>query len=298
MQKRVLITGSSGFLGRNLEEQLRDQHILFTSPHSDFDLTNLQQARRYFQRNPVDVVVHCAAVGARGLRDGKASNLAQQPEITCQNLGMLFNLMDSHPGKIISFGSGAEYDKTYEIKGVKEEEIGKFMPTDPYSFSKYAMSRVIESSDRDMANLRLFAVYGRYENHNVRFMARSICRNLLGLPIVIHQNAVFDYLYVDDAVKIVDHFIRNSGRHRTYNVGMGIPVDLLSVAQEINRVAKRKSEIVVTNPGFKNEYTCDNSRLMEEMGDFKFTPLAEGIRRMYEYYAEHIDEIDTTGVKN
>jgi hypothetical protein len=60
----------------------------------------------------------------------------------------------------------------------------------------------------------------------VRFISNACCRALKGLPIVLRQDIVFDYLYVKDLVKITMWFIENSARHRAYNVCSGRPVAL------------------------------------------------------------------------
>jgi len=296
MARNVLITGAEGFIGRNLKEQLRDKYTLLTPPHSELDLMNSDAVREYFQKNQIDVVVNCASAGAKGYKGAGAEKVFQETDILSQNLRMLFNLLDNLKDKrLISFGSGAEYDKTKEIKKVREKDFGKSIPPEIYAFSKYTLSKYIECSDKDIVHLRFFAVYGKYEDYKVRFISRAICRNLFGLPIVINKNALFDYLYIEDVVKIVEHFINNRGKEKIYNAGTGNPVELLTAANLINEIAEKPSEIVVQNPGFNNEYSCDVSLLREEM-PLEFTPLKDGIKKLYDYYKENLDSIDKQGV--
>ncbi|MFH1711531.1 MAG: NAD(P)-dependent oxidoreductase [Nanoarchaeota archaeon] len=297
MIKNILITGAGGFIGRNLKEHLKDKYNLLTPSHLELDLMDSEAVKDYFNINPIDIVVHCASAGAKGYKGVGAEKIPQQIDVVSQNLRMFFNILDNLKDKrLINFGSGAEYDKTKEITKVREGDFGKSVPPEMYAFSKYAISKYIESSDRDIINLRFFAIYGKYEDYKVRFISRAICRNLLGLPIVINKNAVFDYLYIDDVAKIVDYFINNKSSEKIYNAGSGNPIELLAVAQLINEIAGNPSEIIVQNPGFNNEYSCDISKLKKELGEFEFIPLKEGIKRLYDYYKENLNEIDKKGL--
>ena len=48
---------------------------------------------------------------------------------------------------------------------------------DAYGFSKYICAQHIERADR-IVNLRLFAVFGAYEDYTVRFISNACCRAL------------------------------------------------------------------------------------------------------------------------
>jgi len=48
------------------------------------------------------------------------------------------------------------------------------------------------------------------------------CRALKGLPVVIRQDTVFDYLYVNDLAKITEWFIEHEAHYKAYNVCTGV----------------------------------------------------------------------------
>jgi hypothetical protein len=48
------------------------------------------------------------------------------------------------------------------------------------------------------------------------------CRALKGLPVVICQDTVFDYLYVNDLAKITEWFIEHEAHYKAYNVCTGV----------------------------------------------------------------------------
>jgi GDP-L-fucose synthase len=174
---------------------------------------------------------------------------------------------------------------------VKEDYFDTSVPRDAYGFSKYICAKYIERSDR-IINLRLFGVFGAYEDYTVRFISNACCRALKGLPIVLRQDIVFDYLYVKDLVKITMWFIENNARHKAYNVGAGRPVALTELARVIARISAQasgrspNSEVSILNEGMGNEYSADNSRMLTEMGGYRFWDLETAIRDLYSWYAK------------
>lgn len=50
-------------------------------------------------------------------------------------------------------------------------------------------------------------------------------------------------------------------------------------------------DIIVGNEGLKPEYTGDNNRLLNELGDFTFSGMHTTICDLSEYYQNHMDVI-------
>ncbi|MGO9405596.1 MAG: NAD-dependent epimerase/dehydratase family protein [Terriglobales bacterium] len=287
---RILITGGSGFIGRNLAEQLASTYEVLAPSSAELDLLNAQAVREYLSTHRFDVIVHAAA--ARSNR-----RVAAPPDLLDRNCRMFFNLVrnEGRFGKMIHFGSGAEYDKTGLPARVKEDYFDTRVPNDPYGFSKYICAKHIERSER-LVELRLFAVFGRYEDYTVRFISNACCRALKGLPIVLRQDIVFDYLYIKDLVKLTMWFIENNARHKAYNVCSGRPVALTELARMIARVSGRSPNVSVLTEGMGPEYSADNSRMLAEMGEYQFWDLEAAIRDLYAWY-ERRDGIDLESLK-
>lgn len=276
--KTILITGGSGFIGKNLVEVFKNKYKVLSPSHKELDLLKTDSVDDFFKKNKIDVVIHCALVG--GSRPEEKEN-----DSTNKNLRMFFNIIKNEDKfeKMINLGSGAEYDKSKPIVDVKEENFGKTIPIDEYGFLKYVCAKYIEKSD-NIVSLRIFGLFGKYEDYRYRFISNAICQNLAGLPITINQNVYFTYVFIDDFVKIVDYFINNEAKDKFYNIGTSKKIDLLTIANIINDMSEKKSEIVVKNEGLNNEYTCNNERLKDELKDCNFTDIKDSIKDLYSWY--------------
>ena len=276
----------------NLMEKLTAVGYRVLAPSSsELNLLDEQAVDAFIRRQPVDIIIHAANKG--GGRDTMGMD-----EVVHNNLRMFLNIVKhaDKVEKIIHFGSGAEYGKHRPIVMATEDEASKALPHDAYGFYKSVCSRYIEHSHTNILNLRIFACYGKYEDYRYKFISNAIVKNLLGLPITIRQNVNFDYVYVDDLVKMVAWAMISNTFYKAYNISRGMSVDLLTLAGLINSVADCPSEIVVDIPGLNREYTSSNRRIIEEC-PVDFTPHSIAIGLLYEYYAKNLSGLDLEAVR-
>jgi GDP-L-fucose synthase len=146
--------------------------------------------------------------------------------------------------------------------------------------------------------LRIFGAYGEYENYRFKFITNAIVKNLLKLPIVINKNVYFDYIYIDDLVKMIDWVIHNEIKEKIYNVTTGTKIDLISLANLVNETSDFKSEIRVLNDGLNNEYTSNNEKILNEIGNFEFTTHKNAILKMRDYFKTNFENLDKESIIN
>lgn len=283
---KIFLTGGSGFIGKNILEQLGNKYIFLEPSRQTLDLTDAQVVFAYLEKAKVDIVLHLANAGG-------SRKQPKAPDIAYNNLLVYFNLVKAQSlyKRLIVLGSGAEYDKREPIKSIKENEFDKKIPIDQYGFSKYVMSKYAGQTNY-ITHLRLFAVFGKYEDYEIRFISNAICKALFDLPVTIKQNVYFDYLYVNDFVSIIDKFLEHPPQNIHYNIGNGQPIDLLSLAKIILKVTGKDLPIQIAQEGLNNEYTCDTHRLKEEFPDIKYTALEEAIKSLVLYYQEILPTLD------
>lgn len=279
----LLLLGSSGYIGRNLLEGLSKKYIIHHPTHNELDLLDSNAVEAYFLSHPIDVVIHCGTVGGSRKEE-------YEKNAFYLNTRMFQNIIRNKKcfKKMIVLGSGAEYDKSRSLIKVKEEEFDKFVPEDEYGFHKYECSKFIEQVDY-IVNLRIFGMFGKYEDHKLRFISNAICKNLLDKPIEMSQDVYFDYVLIDDFVRIIDYFINHDSRYKFYNVGRGIAINLLTIAEKINLISDHKTKILVQKPGLNKEYTCNNSRLMKEISNFRFTDFDKSLKELYVWYKNNMN---------
>ena len=122
------------------------------------NLLDRTACKEYLSTLMPDAVIHCA-VNVDSVEDSLLS---------------YFNVVSCHQsfGKLVYFGSGAEYNSEHYIPLMKEDYSKNSFPDGGYPFSKWLIGNAIENNHFEkVINLRLFAVYGIYENFNRRFIS-------------------------------------------------------------------------------------------------------------------------------
>ena len=290
MGKKILLTGGTGFVGRNVKEYLEQKDYMVYAPSScQLDCLDENAVKEHLRLNYYDIILHFAVYGD-GIDKTKDGN-----KVLEYNLRIFTNFAKCSDlfGKMIYTGSGAEYDKRYPIQMVKEEDLAKRMiPTDQYGLMKYVANQMIEKSD-NIFNLRLFGIFGKYEYWKTKFISNLCCKSLKGLPLSIRKNCYFDYIWIDDFCKMLEKFMQlEKPQYHTYNAVRGERIDLLSLAEIVNEIADTKQEIIVCQEGYANEYTANNDRICKELLDLRFTDMKEAVSTLYAWYRLHQDEID------
>jgi len=283
---KVLLLGGSGFIGRNILEQLSSDYQIFAPSSQELNLLDAEEVEKYLSLHNFDIVIHAANYGGNRSQAGLVG-------VFETNKKMFLNLTKNFSafGRMIFLGSGAEYDKSRSLMKVKESEFGIFQPKDDYGRVKYFASEQIADMP-GAVNLRCFGVFGKYEDYSTRFISNAICRALSDLPILVRQNTVFDYLYVNDLVRIIKHFIENEPKHKFYNTGTGKGIELAVLAKIIKELTGTKLDIEIKNAEILKEYTCDNSLLLKELDAFQFTMMSEAVKKMMEWYRQNLSSIN------
>lgn len=287
---KILILGASGFIGRNLREFLASfkQYELYCPSHTELDLLDECSVRRYLEGLRPDVVID----GAVCKNPRFFESASPQSELE-QDLRMFYNLQKNCGlfGKMLYFGSGAEFDKTKDIAGIKEDEFNNLIPENQYGLAKYIIGRSIEQSD-NICNFRVFGLFGKYENWRTTFISGACCKAIKKLPITIRQNTYFDYLDINDFCPAVKWFVDHKPKHHTYNVCSGKKVSLLCIAEQVRELSGNDVPIYVCKPGYAREYTANNDRLKAEYSEFATRDLNKSIDELIKYYRSIEQEID------
>lgn len=286
MTLNILLTGGSGFIGKNLFEYLSHKHEVFAPTHQELELLDEDSVRTFFEKHDIDVVIHAA------VRPGHR-NAKDPTNQFYNNMRMFFNIVRNADmfQKMIFISSGSLYDMRYYEPKMKEQNYDNHIPIDELGLSKYISAKYIEKVE-NIVELRVFGIYGKYEDYAIRFISNTICKTLFDLPITIKQNRRFDYLYIDDLMPIIDYFLENKGKYKSYNVTPDETIELKILAERIRNISEKNLPIYIAQDGMGMEYSGDNSRLHKEIPEIKFTSIDDGMYQLYQWYKKNIHLIN------
>lgn len=267
---KILVTGANGFIGKNLAKALEFEHEVFKLTKDIIDLTNREEVDNFFKDHYFDLVLHCASVGGkRNIKDG--------PEVFHKNLAMFYNLRRNQLkyDKMVTFGSGAELDRCDDID--KNSYVSDVYPLDYYGMAKNIILRLTENENKCFS-IRLFNVFG-YNEEDARFIKSNIQKYINKKPIVINQNRLMDFFYVEDFIMLVKFYLDKSYIPKEINAVYYKKYSLLDIANVINSLSNYKVDIILEKEEFDKLYVGSSTRL--DLLKLPFKGLEQGIKEIY-----------------
>ena len=265
--KKLLLTGGTGFIGRNILPVLREKFEVVAPTRAELDINNQNSIDAWLNENKPDILVHCAIVNP-------AKTVDAGRNVLTDTLRTFLCLTRHSFEKVVYIGSGAEYDKSEDIIDVCEEDIGKNIPADEYGLAKYALNEIARSS-KNIVNMRIFGCYGPMEPER-RFIRHAIDCCLKNEPVTIRQDCRFSYVFVKDLARAVLRVLENKTSYHDYNVCSGT-YTLSELAEIVKKQMNNPLPVKIGAEGFNKEYTAVNTRFTKEFPDFEFTPVEQGI---------------------
>ena len=273
MRRRILLTGSTGFIGRNVLPILRESFDVDAPTRAELNLLDDKAVSAFVRSGGYDVIIHSA-------NPSPAKNQMDSADrLFADSLRVYFNLRRNADffERMLYIGSGAEYDKSRDLVLVTEDMIGQSLPKDDYGFAKFLMNEDARHS-RNVTNLRIFGCYGPTDA-KTKFIRDAIDCCLEDRAITIRQDCSFDYMYVDDLGRAMSQMAVAPSLRRDYNVCTGVPLTLSAVAAIVARQMGNSRRVEIAHSGMNRAYTASNARFMSDFPDFRFTSLEDGIAR-------------------
>lgn len=279
----ILITGSNGFIGRNLSKQLKDKfgYDITELNRSNCDLLDQKSVDNFFisRNQKYDLVLHTAVEGGR-------RNKPDNPELVFNNLLMLYNLLtyQNYFQCIVSFGSGAELDRRYDVN---EKSINRY-PIDPYGLSKSIISKLCDSESK-LCNFRVFNCFGIDEQPD-RMIRSNIEKYLRKENIIIHQNRKMDFFYIDDLALLIHSFIDHNNIPKSFDCCYSDKYDLMQIADMINSLDSHKVDVQIAE---QKQINPINALAKDYIGpslkiNIDFIGLKKAMKIMYETYKKEL----------
>lgn len=304
LQGPILVLGASGFIGANLFRMLLScrNDVFGTRSHSSaWRLEGLPESTIVTTDVLVDVnlnrllddvrprtVFDCIAYGAYSFEEDAPLIYRTNVDFTARLLGALKG-RDIH--RYIHAGSSSEYGDN----AAAPREDAMLTPNSHYAASKAAASGVIWYFGKKLGlpctNLRLYSVYGPWEDSS-RLMPAVVREGLRGaLPPFVDPGVSRDFVYVDDACEaFVDAAVRlePDSFGESFNIGSGSKVamsELAVVAKDLFSVAGDPSFTMPNRHWDVEGWYADPSKARDVLGWQVRMPLRDGLSRLAAWYA-------------
>jgi GDP-L-fucose synthase len=253
---RILITGGNGNVAKMIYNGLQNNHIINNPNRQELNILDFNALSAYLEKYTFDILIHTAISGGRRTKE-------ENGDVTHTNLVMWENILKfSDKFKmIIQFDSGAIYDRATDIMNRVEEDLFT-VPNDYYGFSKYVIyNRSLQFSN--IYNFRVFNIFHPNEEPD-RFIKKCFLAKQNNTEITIFEDKYFDFVYEDDFIKIIKHYVDNINNqtvlHKTINICYDTKYKLSDIARII---LGSDNNIIINNSACLNNY-CGNSNKLYE----------------------------------
>lgn len=304
--KRILVTGGNGFLGKHLVRQLiesrRASPEQIIIPRSkDTDLRCWDNCKRIVK--DVDIVIHLAAtVGGIGFNQKNPGTLFYD------NISMGVNMIEASRiegvRKFVQLGTVCSYPKHTSVP-FSEEDLWKGYPEEtnaPYGIAKKTLLVMAQAYRKQYGSNIIYLIpvnlYGPGDNFDLEssHVIPALIRKFVEATIQESQevelwgtgNASREFLYVEDAVEGIILATEQYDKGDPVNLGNGREIRIRDLATLIAGLTGFRGKIRwnATKPDGQPRRQLDTSKAQREFGFRAKIELEDGLRKTIEWFVE------------
>ncbi len=272
----ILVTGSSGFIGRKVLEKLPKLGVI-----TDYDNSmrvNLQNIDEVMKIDSVDIVIHLG--GKTPKKELKWNDYFNNNISTTLNI--LEYCIKKNVKKLI-------YVSNYIYGNPKYSPIDENHPINPhnaYSESKYLAERLCkfycDKTNLNLIILRPFNIYG--ESMNEDFLLSNLINSVKTdqKVTIINKDSRRDFLHVDDFVDLILKIKDYNCKFEIFNVGTGISFSFNEIIEKIEKITLKKLnlEYLEDEKIFIEDIKADITKIKEKLDWKPRIGIEEGLKKM------------------
>ena len=309
--KKVIVTGGSGFLGSFVVEKLQQRNVaeVFVPRSSQYDLRQPEGIARMLQDFKADMVIHLAA-----LAGGIGANRARPAEFFYNNLMMgvplLHQAWEKNVDKFVAVGSICSYPKFTPLP-FKEENLWDGYPEEtnaPYGLAKKMLLVQSQSYRQQYGYNSIYLMpvnlYGPRDNFNLEtshvipaLIRKAVEAGERGDKEILawgDGSPTREFLYVEDAADGIIAAAENYNGSEPVNIGSGQEISIKNLVELIVKLTDFKGEIIwqTDKPNGQPRRALDVSRAKEYFGWTSQVPFEEGLGRTIEWFKMNREKIN------
>jgi GDP-L-fucose synthase len=303
---KILITGGSGMVGRNIIELIRSDYDLLTPSSVELNLLSQIEVDEFFLKNKPDLVIHCA-----GKVGGIQANIKNPVSFLYENMIMGYNVVmssrKSGVKNLINLGSSCMYPKDYK-NPLKEDYIlqAPLEPTNEgYALAKISTAKLCEYIFKEDNNYHyktllpcnLYGYFDKFSpdnSHMIPAVIRKIHEakenNSKAVEIWGDGTARREFMFSGDLANFIkDHIQKVDVLPNMLNIGIGFDYSILEYYRVISNVIGYEGDFIfnTSKPVGMKQKMVDVSRLKKLFNYEAETSLKVGIDLTYKYFLKN-----------
>lgn len=272
----ILVTGSSGFIGRKIIERLSKSEVLTDSDNSKrIDLRNIKEVLKI---DSADVVIHLA--GKTPKKELKWNNYFDNN--VSGTLNVLEYCIKKKVKKLI-------YVSSYVYGNPEYCPIDENHPVNPhsaYNESKYLGERLCkfycDKTKLNLTILRPFNIFG--ESMNEGFLLTNLINAVKTDKkiTIVNKNSKRDFLYIDDFIDLVLKIKDYNCKFEIFNVGTGISFSFNDIIKNIEYITSKKLNLdyLEDDKTFIGDIQADISKIKRKLNWKPKIEFEEGLKKI------------------